>query len=99
MMSDEDEKAPGDDNNTIDSEEDNGNQKPSSRCYKIVVKPKEPLYFSVRFSPKDVKNYQVELPLKLKGYGRLETLGKNILCRGIKPRFLMQPQNIEFKIL
>lgn len=97
MMSEEEEKEPGEEDNSIDSEEENGIQKPSSRCYKIVVKPKEPLYFSVRFSPKDIKNYLVELPLKLKGYGKLETLGKNIICKGIKPRFLIQPQNLEFK--
>jgi len=96
MVSDDEEKNSNQDN-SLESEEENGEKKPSSRCYKIVVHPKQPLYFNVRFSPKDVKNYQIELPLKLKGYGRLETLAKNILCRGIKPKFLMQPQNIEFK--
>lgn len=96
-MLSEDEDKNNNEENSMESEDQDDNDKPSSRCYKIVVKPKKPLYFNVRFSPKDVKNYQVELPLKLKGYGKLEGLTKNLVCRGIKPRFLLQPQYIEFK--
>ena len=96
MISDAEDKNVEQDK-SVESDENNGEKKPSSRCYKIVVKPKEPLYFNVRFSPKDVKHYQVELPLKLKGFGKIPNLSKNIICRGITPRFLMQPQNIEFK--
>ncbi len=95
MLSDDEDKNLNEE--SMESDEDNGEKKPSSRLYKIVVKPKQPLYFYVRFSPKDVKNYQVELPLKLKGYGKIEALSKNIICRGITPRFLLQPQIIEFK--
>lgn len=95
MLSDDEDKN-NNEENSIESEDEN-EEKPSSRCYKILVKPKQPLYFNVRFSPKDVKIYQVELPLKLKGYGKLEGLAKNLICKGIKPKFLLQPQYIEFK--
>jgi hypothetical protein len=45
------------------------------------------LEFELKFSPTDVKNYQLELPLTLAGFGKLETLCKPILCKGLKPRY------------
>ena len=51
----------------------------------------------MKFSPSDVKAYNLELPLTLAGFGRLESLARPILCRGLKPRILLEPQTIEFK--
>lgn len=50
----------------------------------------------LRFSPKDVKPYSFELPLTLARYGRLAGLTRTVTCRGMKPRFLVEPQRIEF---
>ena len=47
--------------------------------------------------PKEVQNYFIELPITLKGYGKLESLRRNILSKCIKPKFLLEPQTIEFK--
>lgn len=71
--------------------------KASSRYYKITAHPGVPLFFHLRFSPKDVRNYNLELPLTLKGFGRISALAKPIICKGLKPKFLLQPQLIEFK--
>jgi hypothetical protein len=47
--------------------------------------------------PKDVKDYQIVLPLTLFGYGKLANIQRNVYCKGMKPKFIMRPQNIEFK--
>ena len=80
-----------------DSDEPEEHEKISSRYYKFVVSPQSPLMFYLKFSPKDVRNYNLELPITLMGYGKLEGLTKTISCKGQKPKFLLQPQIIEFK--
>lgn len=73
------------------------NKRKSLRFFQIIVKPLQTIKFLLRFTPKDIKKYLLELPIKLKGFGRLDSLSKQILCSGLKPRFLLQPQEIEFK--
>jgi len=86
-----------DEKQSENSDEAEESEKPSSRHYKFTVFPQSPLIFSLKFSPKDVRNYNLELPLTLMGYGKLESLTKTVVCRGLKPKFLLQPQVIEFK--
>ena len=80
-----------------DSEEEQEIEKPRSRHYKFIVHPQTPQIFILKFSPKDVRSYNLELPLTLMGYGRMESLIRPVICKGLKPRFLLQPQTIEFK--
>lgn len=80
-----------------DSEEHEENEKLTSRHYKFTVHPQSPLIFNLKFSPKDVRNYNLELPLTLMGYGRLDSLIRTVSCKGLKPKFLLQPQPIDFK--
>jgi hypothetical protein len=35
--------------------------------------------------------------LTLLGYGKIPSLQKFITCKGLKPKFIMNPPNIEFK--
>ena len=44
-----------------------------------------------------MKNYSLELPLILAGYGKIEQLIRMIYCRGLEPKFLFEPQIIQFK--
>jgi len=80
-----------------DSDEGQEGEKPRSRHFKFMVHPQSPQVFNLKFSPKDVRNYNLELPLTLMGYGRMESLIRPLLCKGLKPKFLLQPQLIEFK--
>ena len=48
----------------------------SSRFYKIFLKPYATANFELKFTPKNVKNYQLELPLLLAGFGKIESLCK-----------------------
>jgi hypothetical protein len=50
----------------------------------------------LRFSPKDVKPYNFDLPLTLYRYGKLSGLTRAIICQGMKPKFLVEPQLLEF---
>lgn len=50
------------------TEESQEFEKETTRLYKFVVYPNSPLKFLLKFSPKDVKNYSLELPLTLMEY-------------------------------
>ena len=83
-------------NYSINSNE-NFDSKVSSRQYLIKVAENKTLKFNLKFQPKDVKEYQVVLPISLYSYGKLTDLNKQIYCKGIKPKFIMRPQEIDFK--
>ena len=53
--------------------------------------------FDLRFSPKEVHKYAFNVPLTLSRYGPLPGLQRQVLCRGLKPKFLIEPQFLEFK--
>ena len=80
-----------------DDDDDDQHHAESSRFYKIFLKPHATANFELKFTPKTVKNYQLELPLILAGFGKMESLCKPIFCKGLKPRFLMEPHTIEFR--
>ncbi len=44
-----------------------------------------------------MRNYKFLLPLTLAHFGYLETMQRHIICRGLKPKFLIEPQTCEFK--
>ena len=71
--------------------------KVTSRHYKILIKQQASMNFLIKFTPKDVKNYNFELPITLEGFGRLESLTKTVKCKGLKPKLLIDPQIIDFK--
>jgi len=48
-------------------------------------------------SPKEAKFYKFLVPITLARYGYLETMERTITCKGLKPKFLIEPQCCEFK--
>lgn len=52
--------------------------------------------FKLTFTPRDVKTYNFELPITLNRYGKLPGLTRSVICRGLKPKFLMDPSTLEF---
>jgi hypothetical protein len=47
--------------------------------------------FLLKFAPKDVKTYNFDLPFTLNRYGKLPGLTRAVICKGLKPKFLMDP--------
>jgi hypothetical protein len=64
--------------------------------FTLTIGPNQQLEFILKFAPKDVKTYNFELPIQLNRYGKLPGLTRSVVCRGLKPKFLMDPQMIEF---
>jgi len=54
------------------------------------------LDFILKFSPKDVKTYNFDLPIILNRYGKLLGLTRTVICKGLKPKFLVDPQLVVF---
>lgn len=71
----------------------------ATRFFKIKVKPGKKYEFELRFTPIKPKVYSFYLPLTLAGYGKIEGLTRRVVCKGITPKFLMEPLNgvIEFR--
>ena len=65
--------------------------------YRIKMAPMQNISFKLTFSPRDVKKYVFELPLELEGYGSLPGLKRLVVCQGLKPDLLLDPQIIDFK--
>lgn len=78
-----------------DSEDEKEDQH-NSKLFNIVLRAGQKLGFTLKFAPKDVKPYQFELPVTLQRYGKLAGLTRMVLCRGMKPKFLVDPQIVEF---
>lgn len=38
-----------------------------------------------------------ELPIMLEGYGKIESLMRNVICNGLKPKFILKPPTLTFK--
>ncbi|KAL4497051.1 hypothetical protein ABPG72_002207 [Tetrahymena utriculariae] len=83
------------DDQSIQSDESLIQASPNKK-YNITIKPNQTLRFQLTFTPNDAKPYNFELPITLARFGALPGLIRNIICRGIKSQFLVQPQNIEF---
>jgi hypothetical protein len=65
----------------------------SSRFFKIKIKPQKKYKFTLKFSPMRPTIYSFYLPITLAGYGRVETLTRRVFCKGLTPKFLMDPLN------
>jgi hypothetical protein len=61
------------------------------KLFTMTLLPEKQVQFNLRFSPKEVKQYAFNVPLTLSRYGPLITLTRQILCRGLKPKFLIEP--------
>lgn len=61
------------------------------------MKPHKKYEFQMSFTAKEVKNYNFELPLTLLGIGKLPMLTRVVSAIGLKPKFLVEPQEIDFK--
>ena len=51
----------------------------------------------MEFIPKECKEYYFELPLRIFGIGSIDSISRNVIGEGLKPRIIIQPQLIEFK--
>ena len=71
-------------------------EKAASKRFTLNIGANSQIEFILKFAPKDVKTYNFELPIQLSRYGKLPGLTRNLVCRGLKPKFLMDPQTIEF---
>lgn len=83
-----------------DSEEGGGGEEEEEEeksYFRIRLAPMQNVVFKLTFSPRDVKKYAFELPLELEGYGKLPGLKRFVLCQGLKPDLLLDPQLIDFK--
>lgn len=79
------------------SEEEEEAEETQSRYSRISIQPQQTLFFQLRFSPKEVRNYAFALPLTLEGYGTTEGLTRWIMCQGVKPKLLIDPQVVDFR--
>lgn len=95
----DDEKIFNDDESNMDENSLVIDKTESTRFFKIKLKPNRKYNFELRFSPQKPKIYSFYFPITLAGYGRIESLTRRVLCKGITPKFLMEPLNgvIEFK--
>lgn len=83
-------------NESEESEEENLEKK-KSRLFHLSINPGQTINFHIKFSPKEVRLYKFLLPLTLNKYGTLPGLARFIICRGLKPKFLIEPQFCEFR--
>lgn len=60
-----------------------------NKKYKFFIEPMKEVKFNIKFSPKLVKHYSFQLPVEILGYGSIPGIERNILCRGVKPKFLI----------
>jgi hypothetical protein len=67
------------------------------KLFNLTLVPGKSVTFNLRFSPKEIRQYAFNVPLTLARFGSLPSLTRQVLCRGLKPKFLVEPQTIEFK--
>ena len=72
------------------SEEENLEQK-KPKLYNFTMTPNQVLVFTVKFSPKETRHYKFLMPITLARYGYLNSMQKYIICKGLNPKFLIEP--------
>ncbi|EGR27619.1 hypothetical protein IMG5_193180 [Ichthyophthirius multifiliis] len=77
-----------------ENEEENHDQK--SRYFSLCLKGQQQLNFQLKFSPKNFKPYKFIFPIQIKNYGTIESIKRFIICKGLKPKFLIDPQIVDF---
>ena len=72
--------------------------KSSSRKYIMTIHPFKTYIFKLSFIPMKPKIYKFELPIRISGYGKTESLKRDVYCQGINPKIILDPLNgiIEF---
>lgn len=84
------------DQDESESEEDIQDQN-TQKLYNFVVRANSSLKFEIKFSPKDDKQYSFKIPIALQRYGdKIPKLVREVRCKGIKPKFLVDPYVVEF---
>lgn len=72
--------------------------KENLRNFNIMVKPMKTVHFVLKFTPNKVnKEYLFELPIILLGYGKIDSLTRNVICKVEKPRCLIEPMEVKFE--
>ena len=75
-----------------DEEEDNRYVQINVRC------GKGPIKLNLKYTPAEVDDSrQFVLPLKLSGIGEVQSLLRTVKAVGVKPRFLVEPTQVNFK--
>lgn len=72
--------------------------KHSSRKYVMIIYPFKTYIFKLSFVPMKPKMYKFELPIRISGYGKTESLKRDVFCQGINPKIILDPLNgvVEF---
>lgn len=68
-----------------------------SRTFNITIKPQQTMRFKLTFNPRVVGNYSFNLPLTVLRYGKHPSITRRVMCQGLKPKFLLDPQVVEFE--
>ena len=78
------------------SSEEEESDEIQSKYQRISIQPQQTLIFQLKFSPKEVRNYAFLFPITLEGYGSIDSLTRWIICQGVKPKLLIDPQILDF---
>ncbi|EAR97253.2 flagellar associated protein (macronuclear) [Tetrahymena thermophila SB210] len=84
------------DMSTLSDEDKHDMHNKVSKLYNITIKPQQTLRFKLTFQPKAVRDYEFEIPFTLQKYGKIDSLTRSVSCKGMKPKFLVDPQVVEF---
>ncbi|EGR27115.1 hypothetical protein IMG5_201370 [Ichthyophthirius multifiliis] len=99
---DEDQEQNGPMNNNenlseYDSSDGENQQKKKSKIYNLNLLPNKQMSFLLKFAPKEVLQYNFKIPIRIFKFGTIPNLERYVLCRGLYPKFLVDPQVCEFK--
>ena len=95
----DDMKDPLNEDDDEEEEEEEEDEDENKRHVQIILKPgRSPLKLQIKYTPVDVdepRNF--DIPLKLAGVGELDSLIRQVKGVGVKPRFLLEPNIVNFK--
>ena len=67
------------------------------KLFNLLLASGKAVSFTLKFCPKEVKQYSFTIPLTLAKFGGLPSLTRQVHCRGLKPKFLIEPQALDFR--
>jgi hypothetical protein len=84
---------------SLNDDEDSNEDKPDSimsdgldnNCFVITLKPQKLYKFELNFFPKSTRTYDFLLPLTLNGFHEYTDLMRNIICKAIPPKIILDP--------
>jgi hypothetical protein len=62
-----------------------------NNCFVITLKPQKLYRFELTFFPKSTRSYEFLLPLTLNGFHEYTDLMRNILCKAVPPKIILDP--------